>query len=177
MFYLSCSNTETCQHWMIEVSKDHYCHHHVMLLAWISLTLSHHSSLSSIASGRSSGRSSVSIQSSRRWVLAGRPTLARSCEGFHRKTLLMSLFLLCLVHLIWIVLEMGGRWPYSCCFVGCCFQNLFNMTFCILVQFLFRFSYINLFGIHMVGLTWPLWKNCILFYQIGLISIWLIIYQ
>ena len=28
----------------------------------------------------------------------------------------------CLVHLTWIVFVMGGRWPYSCCFVGCCLQ-------------------------------------------------------
>ena len=31
----------------------------------------------------------------------------------------------CLVHLTWIVF-MGGRWPYSCCFVECCFQDLFK---------------------------------------------------
>ena len=30
----------------------------------------------------------------------------------------------CLVRLIWIVFVMGGRWPYSCCFVRCCFQDL-----------------------------------------------------
>ena len=22
--------------------------------------------------------------------------------------------------LIWMVFEMDGRWPYSCCFMGCC---------------------------------------------------------
>ena len=33
-----------------------------------------------------------------------------------------------LVRLIWIVFVMGGRWPYSCCFVGCCFQDLFNIA-------------------------------------------------
>ena len=26
----------------------------------------------------------------------------------------------CLVRLILIDFVMGGRWPYSCCFVGCC---------------------------------------------------------
>ena len=30
---------------------------------------------------------------------------------------------------------MGGRWPYSCCFVGCCLQDLFNIARYILVQF------------------------------------------
>ena len=29
----------------------------------------------------------------------------------------------CLVRLILIVFLMGGRWPYSCCFVGCCLQD------------------------------------------------------
>ena len=35
----------------------------------------------------------------------------------------------CLVCLILIVLVMGSRWPYSCCFVGCCLQDLFNIKF------------------------------------------------
>ena len=65
---------------------------------------------------------------------AGRPAFARPCEGAHKSTSLMSLFLLlqqcptCPVHIILIVFMMGGRWPYSCCFVGCCFQILFNIA-------------------------------------------------
>ena len=39
----------------------------------------------------------------------------------------------CLVHLTWIVFMMGGRWPYSCCFVECCLQDLFNIARNILV--------------------------------------------
>ena len=44
--------------------------------------------------------------------------------GVHRSTSLMSSSLLlqrcpaCLVRLTWIVFMMGGRWPYSWCFVG-----------------------------------------------------------
>ena len=38
-----------------------------------------------------------------------------------------------LVRLTWIVLEMGSRWPYSCCFVGCYLQDLFSMARSILV--------------------------------------------
>ena len=30
------------------------------------------------------------------------------------------------VCLTWIVFVMGGRWPYSWCFVGCCLQDLFK---------------------------------------------------
>ena len=33
-----------------------------------------------------------------------------------------------LVRLIWMVLEMGGKWPNSCCFEECYSQDLFNMT-------------------------------------------------
>ena len=51
------------------------------MFARISLTLSHHPSLSSIASGRSSRQHPVSVQSCCRLVLADRPTLARLSEG------------------------------------------------------------------------------------------------
>ena len=49
-------------------------------------------------------------------------------EGVHRSTSFMSSFLLpqqcpaCLVRLTLIVFVIGGRRPYSCCFVGCCLQ-------------------------------------------------------
>ena len=39
----------------------------------------------------------------------------------------------CLVRLAWIVFVMGGWWPYSWCFVGCCLQILFNIYQSILV--------------------------------------------
>ena len=53
-------------------------------------------------------------------------TLARPCEGVNWKTSFMSssFFLQqCparLVRLIWMILEIGGMWLYSCWFVGCC---------------------------------------------------------
>ena len=107
-------------------------HHHpdAMTLARISLTLSRHFSLSFIASGRSSGLHPASSHSCCMYVLAGRPAFARPYAGVHRNTSLMSLALLlqqcpaCLVRLTWIVFVMGGRWPYSWCFVGCCRQEL-----------------------------------------------------
>ena len=117
--------------------QEDYHHHHP--LARTSLTRSRHSSLSSIALGRSSMLHPVSVQSYCRYVLAGCPTLARSCEGVHRSTLLMSSPLLpqqcpaCLARLIWMVFEMGGGCPYSYCFVGCCLLDLFNTTRRILV--------------------------------------------
>ena len=104
-----------------------------MPLAWISLTLSRHFSLSFIASGRSSGLHPVSSHSYCMHVQTGRPTFAWPYVGVHRSTSLMSSSLLlqqcpaCLVRLTWIVFVMGGRWPYSWCLVGCCCRDLFNI--------------------------------------------------
>ena len=38
-----------------------------------------------------------------------------------------------------MVLEMGGTWPYTRCFVGCSFQSLFSITCSIIVQSLSTF--------------------------------------
>ena len=117
--------------WTIGEHSTHH-HHHVVLLARISLTLSRHFSQSFIASGRSSGLHPVSSHSCCMYVRAGRPAFARPYVGVHRSTSLMSLSLLlqqcpaCLVRLTWIVFVMGGRWPYSWCFVVCCRQDLFT---------------------------------------------------
>ena len=56
-------------------------HHHIALVARISLTLSRHSSLSFIALGRSSGQHPVSSHSCWMYVRAGRPAFARPCVG------------------------------------------------------------------------------------------------
>ena len=59
--------------------------------------------------------------------------------GVHRSMLLMWSSLLlqqcpaCLVRLTWIVFVIGGRWPYSWCFVGCWRQDLSNIALKILV--------------------------------------------
>ena len=37
-----------------------------------------------------------------------------------------------LVRLTRMVCEMGGKWSYNCCFVGCCFKKLFKTTCSIL---------------------------------------------
>ena len=114
-------------------------HHDVVPLAWISLTLSRHFSLSFIASGRSSGLHPISSHSFCMYVRAGRPAFARPYAGVHRSTSLMSSSLLlqqcpaCLARLTWIVFVMEGRWPYSWCLVGCCRQDLFNIARNILV--------------------------------------------
>ena len=100
-------------------------HHHIKPPARISMTLSRHRSLSSIAPGRSSRLYPVSAQIYCIEVQAGRPAFARPSDGVHRSMSLMSSFLLlqqcpaCLVRLTWIVFVMGSRWSYSCCFVEC----------------------------------------------------------
>ena len=67
------------------------------------------------------------------YVRASRPAFDWPYAGVHRSTsLTISALLLkqcpaCLVRLAWIVLVIGGRWPYSWCLVGCCCQDLFNI--------------------------------------------------
>ena len=105
----------------------------VLLVPNCFLTLSRHSSLLSIAFDRSSGLHSVSAQSYCMYVQDGRPAFAHPGEGVHRSTSLISSSLLlqqcptCLVRQILIVFMTGGRWPYTCCFVRCCLQDMFNI--------------------------------------------------
>ena len=114
-------------------------HHHVMRLARISQTLPLHVSLSFIASGRSSGLHPVSSHSCCMNVRAGRPAFDWPYAGVHWSTsltissLLLQQCLVCLVRLACIVFVLGGRWLYSWCFVGCCYQDLFNIARNILV--------------------------------------------
>ena len=52
--------------------------------------------------------------------------------------------------LIATTLEMGARWPYSCCIMGCYFQDLFSITCSILVQFPSSFFSIRLVRVNVV---------------------------
>ena len=67
------------------------------------------------------------------------PAFARLCEGVHMSTSLMSLYLflqLCsawLDRLTWIDFVMVDKWPYNCCFMGCCLHDLFNIARSIVV--------------------------------------------
>ena len=56
----------------------------------------------------------------------------------------------CPVRLIFIVFVMGGMWPYSCCFVGCCLLDLFNIARSILVLLPSSFFSIHLVSVHVV---------------------------
>ena len=111
---------------------NHHHHYHDAPPARISLTLSRHPSLSSIASGSSSGPHPVSAKTCCMYVRAGHPPFARPCEGVHRSTSFMSSSLLLqqcptfLVCLILIVFLMDGRWLNSCCFMGWCLKDLYT---------------------------------------------------
>ena len=84
--------------------------------------------------------------------------LTHLCEGVHKRRLLMGSSLLlhlcpaCLVCLFWMDLEVVGSWPYSCCFVGCCFQDFFNIAHSLLVQFPSRFFCKHFVSNHLVYL-------------------------
>ena len=176
-------NTHTHTHTYIDPSRNWFHLHQVALLARISLTLSHHSSLSSISPGRSSKLHPVSVQSCDRFLLGGQHRLV------HEKGSIMSSFLLpqpCpayFVRLIWMVLEIGGKWRYSCCFVKCCFQDLLNIARSILVQLLSSFFSMyalsaSVWCIHKVVLTQSLLGiNSVRFYWIDQTNIWSIAYR
>ena len=121
-----------------EYTKYHH-HHHIMPPARITRTLSRHPSSSCIASSRSSMLHPVSAQSCCIQVLAGCSAFVRPCEGVHRSMSLTSSSVLlqqcpaCLYCLTWMDFVMGGKQPYTCCFIGCCLQDLFNIARSILV--------------------------------------------
>ena len=56
----------------------------------------------------------------------------------------------CLIRLTLIVFMMGDGWSYSCCFVGCCLHELFNIACSILVLLPSSFFSICLVSIHVV---------------------------
>ena len=111
----------------------YFHHHHVVPSAQISLTLSCHPSISSIVSGRSSRLHPVLTL-----LYVGSSYSSCLCLSMWGGSLMSSSLLLqrcpaCLVRLTWIVFMMGGKWPYSCWFVGCCLHDLFNIAHSILV--------------------------------------------
>ena len=56
----------------------------------------------------------------------------------------------CLARLILIVFVMRGRWLYSCWFVGCCLQVLYNIARSILIWLPLSFFSIRLVSVHVV---------------------------
>ena len=85
--YSNCCSSLSFEPEIIKIGKSshkmhsNHHHHHVVPLARISLTLSRHFALSSIASGRSSGLHLVSSHSCWMYVRAGCPAFARPYVG------------------------------------------------------------------------------------------------
>ena len=83
------------------------------------------------------------------WVCVGQTTQMCPCIGVHQRMSIMSLYLLLqqrlayLVRLIWMVYEMGSKWPYSCCFV-------FKTARSILVGFLYSFFFNRFVDVYVV---------------------------
>ena len=121
-----------------------YIHHRKGVpIAQIPFTLSFHPCESTIALGKSFSWHPQSAQSEWKFLLAGQ--LWWVYIGVHNRTLFISssLFLQkCITGLIWIVLKIGGKWPHSCCFVGCFFQDLFK-TVHIILKWLQSFCFIR----------------------------------
>ena len=67
-----------------------------------------------------------------------------------RLSLLLQQCPVCLGRLIWMVFEMGGMWPYSYNFQGCCFQDLFIIARSICAQLPSSFFSIRLVSVHVV---------------------------
>ena len=153
-------------------------HHHVVPLARISLTLSHHFSLSFIALGRSSELHPVSSHSCCMYVLADRPAFARPYVGVHRSTSLMSssrLLQQCpayLVRLTWIVgalLGVTARTYSILVSTFLCNCRLASSPAVLLV---------SKWCIHIAVSTRLLpGRSCVSFYRSGLISIRSIAYR
>ena len=89
-----------------------------------------------IAFGKSPWRHTVFTQI---WWISFSPsanTARMSIERrFFSSYLLLQQIPACLAHFTWMVLEIGSKWPYSSCFLRCCFQDLFKTAFNILVKF------------------------------------------
>ena len=95
----------------------------------------------------------VSGQSWYMYVLAGHPTQAHPCVRMNDRTLLVISSLLSpavcnmSVCLLWMVYEMEAKWLYSCCFVGCCFQDLIKTACSSILEInsLLNYSWMNYF--------------------------------
>ena len=76
-----------------------------------------------------------------------------------------------------IVFVIVGRWPYSCCFVGGCLQDLFSIArqhSCVIAVKLFlHYVLISVHVLHPYSSTdtAAAWRKPVLFYQSGLTSI------
>ena len=88
-------------------------------------------------------------------------------------------------HELFVFFGWFERWKVDSCslcfFMACRYQDLFNITLSILMQFPSSFLFILSVSVHVVHPysridTMLLRRNCVLFYRIGQTSIWSIAY-
>ena len=85
-------------------------------------------------------------------VLSGRIALARQCAGVYESISLISSSLLfqLLGWLTWKCCKIGGIWPNSGCFVGCCSLDLLTTVLRTFVLFPFSFFSMCFVSVHVV---------------------------
>ena len=106
-----------------------YRHDHHVSLAWISLTLPRHSSLLSNAFAGPSDAMCVNRSAVEKLCVKGS---TGKCRCWVRPYFSSS------IPHVWFI---WFEWLYGCCFVECCFQDLFSIARSILVQFLSSFFF------------------------------------
>ena len=123
------------------VHHHHHPHHQLVLIAWILLTLS-------IPPLSLSLSLFLSLPFRPNWSLfLASPQDASQCPHIADKLLVFTghqatmwrrveslsplVLKQCSTCLVWMVCEIGGKKPYSCCFVRCCFLDLFKTAWII----------------------------------------------
>ena len=79
-----------------------------------------------------------------------------------------------------MICDMKDKWQYSCCFVGCCFWDLFKTAHSIIAEFSWNFLY-QRFVKATTELYWHghSLKELTFYFirEIGFLYIWLIVYR
>ena len=150
--------------YIIEI--DHH-HHHGLLIDQTFLTLSNHSSLFVITIDKSFTQHPVSA--SNWWLcfcwLANTDVSMSWKMSLTSSSLLLQQCLTCLACLTWMVCETGDKWLYSCCFVGCCFQDLFKTPYPCVGSIYKSFIFVN---------WWCVYVSNLLNQKISLKALWVI---
>ena len=138
---------------------------HIIITILSSVSISHRSHVPQTASNARTELVNVSF--------VDRSTLVLSCVGVLRRTtsLTTSSFLhqqcpACLACPTLMVCQMGGKWPYSCYFVGCCFVDLFKTARKIIILFVSSFFSNRFVRIQVVQ---P-YSSTLLFYFLRLVT-------
>ena len=121
-------------------SNNNNNNNHVTLSVRISQTLSRHPSLWSIAFGKSSGQHPVSSQiCCSSWTSCLCSSMWRGSREYITYELVPTTPAVSRMS-VSTNFDSFRRWPYSCCFVGCCLQDVFNIACSIFFFFVIAFK-------------------------------------